>query len=234
MMQGNETEAITDLMSDFIVYSWTEIVLNVSIAFLLGIAISSIYKFTHKGMSYSQSFMVTLVFVATIVAIVMMVIGNNLARAFALVGALSIIRFRSVIKDTKDMSYIFMALAAGMASGTSSYFLAFFGTGFLAVAALVLDFTNYGSLYKSEFILRFRRPSGNEELAKQCSDVMEDFAKRSNLLHVESSGDGTTEKVTFDILLKNNVEPTALTNALSEIDELSEVVLVASKTDVDY
>ena len=78
-MQGNEAEAITNLMSGFVVYSWTEIVLNVSLAFLLGVAISSIYKFTHKGMSYSQSFMITLVFVATIVAIVMMVIGNNLA-----------------------------------------------------------------------------------------------------------------------------------------------------------
>ena len=233
-MQGNEAEAITNLMSGFVVYSWTEIVLNVSLAFLLGVAIGSIYKFTHKGMSYSQSFMITLVFVATIVAIVMMVIGNNLARAFALVGALSIIRFRSVIKDTKDMSYIFMALAADMASGTSSYFLALFGTGFLAVTALVLDFTNYGSLYKSEFILRFRRPSGDEGLSRQCSEVMEEFAKRTNLLHIESSGDGATEKLTFDILLKNNVEPTALTNALSQVGELSEVVLVASKTDVDY
>ena len=104
----------------------------------------------------------------------------------------------------------------------------------MAVTALVLDFTNYGSLYKSEFILRFRRPSGDEGLSRQCSEVMEEFAKRTNLLHIESSGDGATEKLTFDILLKNNVEPTALTNALSQVGELSEVVLVASKTDVDY
>lgn len=233
-MQGNEAEALNNILSDFVVYSWTEIVLNVSLAFLLGVAISSIYKFTHKGMSYSQSFMITLVFVATVVAIVMMVIGNSLARAFALVGALSIIRFRSVVKDTKDMSYIFMSLAAGMAAGTSSYFLAFFGTVFMGVAALVLDFTNYGSLYKSEFILRFRRPSGDEELARRCSEVMNEFARRSSLLHIETSGDGQTEKVTFDILLKNDVEPTAFTGALGRIDGLSEVVFVASKTDVDY
>jgi ABC-type branched-subunit amino acid transport system permease subunit len=70
-----------------------------------------IYRATHKGLSYSQSFSQTIVFVSLIVAIVMMVIGGSLARAFALVGALSIIRFRTVLKDTKDMAYIFAALA---------------------------------------------------------------------------------------------------------------------------
>ena len=91
---------------------------------------------------------------------VMMVIGNNLARAFALVGALSIIRFRTVIKDTKDTAFIFLGLAAGMATGTSSYFLAFAGSLFFGLIALVLHATNYGSFYKSEFLLRFRAQAG--------------------------------------------------------------------------
>ena len=59
---------------------------------------------------------------------VVMVIGNNLARAFALVGAMSIIRFRTVVKDTKDTAFVFFALASGLAAGTSSYFLAGAGT----------------------------------------------------------------------------------------------------------
>ena len=62
---------------------------------------------------------------------VIMIIGNNLARAFALVGALSIIRFRTVVKDNKDTAYIFWALAVGMASGTGSYFLALAGTAMI-------------------------------------------------------------------------------------------------------
>ena len=233
-MQATETSAIADALTGFVVYSWNEVVLNVCLALLLGVVISSVYKATHKGMSYSQSFMITLVFVTTTVAIVMMVIGNNLARAFALVGALSIIRFRSVVKDTKDMSYIFMSLATGMAAGTSSYFLAVFATGFLTVTAFVLQLTNFGSLYKSEFILRFRRPTGDDELTRRYSAVFDTYTKRSNLLHVETSGDGQTEKVTFDVLLNKDIEPTAFTAAMSEIGEISEMVFVASKTDVDY
>ena len=84
------------------VYQPKDIVLNMTMGFCLGLVISFVYKATHKGLSYSQSFMLTIVFVTFIVSMVMMVIGNNLARAFALVGALSIIRFRTVIKDTKD------------------------------------------------------------------------------------------------------------------------------------
>ena len=138
-----------------------EIIINICVAFLLGMFISFIYKNTHKGLSYSQSFMLTLVYVTIIVSIVMMIIGNNLARAFALVGALSIIRFRTVVKDTKDTAYIFWSLASGMATGTGSYFLAIAGNTILSLIAYIFFKTNYGSVIKSEFILQFRIKSGD-------------------------------------------------------------------------
>ena len=81
-------------------FTYGEILLNLSLSFILGMIISYVYKITHKGLSYSQSFILTVVFVTIIVSMVIMVIENNLARAFALVGALSIIRFRTVVKDT--------------------------------------------------------------------------------------------------------------------------------------
>ena len=102
------------------VYLPVEILLNLGLSFLLGMFVSFIYKITHKGLSYSQSFMLTNVFVAIIVCMVIMVIGNNLARAFALVGALSIIRFRTVVKDTKDTAFIFWSLASSFAFCVSS------------------------------------------------------------------------------------------------------------------
>ena len=148
------------------IYGPTEILTNMSLAFAIGLFISYIYKITHKGLSYSQSFMLTIVFVTFIVAVVMMVIGNNLARAFALVGALSIIRFRTVIKDTKDTAYIFLGLAAGMAAGTSSYFLAISGALVFATIAIALHATNFGSFHKSELLLRFRTTTmGREKTA---------------------------------------------------------------------
>ena len=134
-MSENASNLINELQILGYIYSPSEVIINICLAFLLGMFISFIYKSTHKGLSYSQSFMLTLVYVTIIVSIVMMLIGNNLARAFALVGALSIIRFRTVVKDTKDTAYVFLSLAAGMACGTGSYFIALASSLIITIVA---------------------------------------------------------------------------------------------------
>tara|TARA_B110000008_G_C16909222_1_gene539959 strand:- start:18 stop:701 length:684 start_codon:yes stop_codon:yes gene_type:complete len=212
------------------VYLPAEILLNFALAFLIGMLISWIYKKTHRGLSYSQSFMLTNIFVAVIVCMIMMVIGNSLARAFALVGALSIIRFRTVVKDTKDTAYIFWALAAGMAAGTGSYFLAVSGSFIISIMAYVLHYSNYGSLNKSEFILQFRVPKDNQEYSK----IINQYSHSSSLIHAEPSGDGSSVKLSFDIVLKEKFDQNLLTSDLAKVNEISEVVLIAAKSDIDY
>ena len=216
------------------IYFPTEIILNLTLSFILGIVVSVVYKKTHKGLSYSQSFMVTNIFVCVIVCMVIMIIGNSLARAFALVGALSIIRFRTVVKDTKDTAYIFWSLAAGMACGTGSYFLALAGTIILSVIAFILYFTNFGSIIKSEFILQFRTSSGDDKITSEYNKIINEYAKSSTLLHSEASGDGKTIKISLDIVMKEDRKQDELISKISNVTGLSEVVLVAAKSDVDY
>ena len=215
------------------IYNPSEIIINLIIAFFLGFVISLVYKKTHKGLSYSQSFVLTNIFVCVIVSMVIMVIGNNLARAFALVGALSIIRFRTVVKDTKDTAFIFWSLAAGMASGTGSYFLAISGTAVISMIALVLYYTNYGSIFKSEFIIQFRSRNSAKN-KKNYNKIFSEYCKSSTLLNAESSGDGQSLKLSFDIVLKENKTYDEFIQKLSKISGLSEVVAVAAKNDVDY
>ena len=162
---------------------------------------------------------------------VIMVIGNNLARAFALVGAMSIIRFRTVVKDTKDTAFVFFALAVGLASGTSSYFLAVVGSIFISAMALILHRINFGSLYKSEFILRIRT---DRENADDYSSVIAEFATSWNLIHVQPSGDRITTNLTMDIMMKKDVDPTELTSRLEELEGVGEITLIASARDADY
>jgi hypothetical protein len=213
-------------------YSPLEMLINALLATAIGFWLAFIYRQNHKGLSYSQSFTQTIIFIALIVAIVIMVIGGNLARAFALVGAMSIIRFRTVLKDTKDLAYVFGALALGMAAGTSNYVLAGIGTILITVLSFVLNMTNFGSVYKSEFILRFRlNESGDSEgyLA-----AMNKACRRSKLLHVEPSGDGQSLMQTFDIAMRDEIDHTSLVKAMNDVSGVSEVVLIASKNDVDY
>ena len=215
------------------IYNPSEILINLIIAFFLGFVISLVYKKTHKGLSYSQSFVLTNIFVCVIVSMVIMVIGNNLARAFALVGALSIIRFRTVVKDTKDTAFIFWSLAAGMASGTGSYFLAISGTAVISMIALVLYYTNYGSIFKSEFIIQFRSRNSAKN-KKNYNKIFSEYCRSSTLLNAESSGDGQSLKLSFDIVLKENKTYDEFIQKLSKVTGLSEVVAVAAKNDVDY
>jgi len=220
--------------NQFVIYDPVTVVLNMALACILGLVISVIYKTTHKGLSYSQSFMLTVIFVTIIVSMVMMVIGNSLARAFALVGALSIIRFRTVIKDTKDTAYVFIALAAGMAAGTSSYFLAVAGVVIVSAMALVLHSMNFGSIVKSELILRFRtspRASGAYQ------QVLDKFTNQANLLQMEPSGDTGEERtvfMTFDVVMKKEDAVEDMVKELDTVSGLSELKVIASKTDIDY
>lgn len=213
------------------IYSPSEILVNLSAAFILSMVIAYTYRGTHRGLSYSQGFVLTLILVAVITSMVIMVIGNNLARAFALVGALSIIRFRTVVKDTKDIAYVFFALASGLAAGTSNYFIAVAGSLFLCGIAIVLNGVNFGSLYKSEFILRFQTASNNSEA---YSATIEQYAKSSELIHVQRSGDHQSNQLTLDVVMKKDVDPTALIEALDKVDGISNILLIASAKDADY
>jgi len=234
MGQTTNTGILADLTDISHIYHPSEILINLVLSFILGVLISLIYKKTHKGLSYSQSFMVTNIFVAVIVCMVIMIIGNSLARAFALVGALSIIRFRTVVKDTKDTAYIFWSLAAGMAAGTGSYFLAIAGSIIISGIALMLFYTNFGSIIKSEFIVQFRINSNDSNITSQYNRLISDFTKSHTLLSSESSGDGQTIKVSFDVVMKEEMKQNELLSKISKIDGVSEVVIIAAKSDVDY
>lgn len=207
-------------------------VVRTTVAALLGIVLAIVYRATHKGLSYSQSFTQTIVFVAVIVALVMMTVQDSLATAFTLVGALSIIRFRTVVKDTRDTAFVFAALALGMAAGRGMWPLAGIGTAAVTVLALVLYSTNFGALYKSEFILRFTFDQ-DKDSGSYLARIAE-FAKRSNMLHIEPSGDGRSLRLTYDITLEKDATAEKLTAALGRVEGVSDVVLIVSKNDVDY
>lgn len=212
--------------------------INIGLAALLGGVLALTYRHTHKGLSYSQAFTQTILLVCVIVAIVMMAIGNNLGRAVTLVGALSIIRFRTVVKDTRDTAFVFGALALGIVAGTNhpqnngNLWLAGIGCGSLVLISLVLYATNFGALYKSEFILRFSFDQDKDSSAYVAK--LQEFARRSNMLHIEPSGDSRSMRLTYDVSLEKDATAQQLSAALSQVPGVSDVVLIVSKNDVDY
>ena len=115
-----------------------EIILHIAVAAIISIAIYISYWYTHSGTTYSKKFNVTLVTLTILTATVMTVIGNNVALSLGMVGALSIVRFRTAIKDSRDTTYIFWSITIGICCGVGDYMVAAVGSAIVFVALLIL------------------------------------------------------------------------------------------------
>lgn len=118
---------------------WDDILLRLSLAAAFGMAAGLAYFLTQrKNRAESASFVATMVLLAVLLGMVSMVIGSNIARAFALVGALSIVRFRTVVEDTRDTAFVIFAVVVGMAAGSGAYLVAAIGIPIVGLVAWLL------------------------------------------------------------------------------------------------
>lgn len=106
----------------------TDVLINFLAACIISILIYISYRLSHSGAIYSKRFNVSLIMLVLVTTLVMNVIGNNIALSLGMVGALSIVRFRTAIKDPRDTAYIFWAIAVGICCGVSDYLIAGIGT----------------------------------------------------------------------------------------------------------
>src|SRR5688572_32156561 len=118
--------------------NWPAMVLALLIAFGAGQIIAWVYMLTHSGLSYSRSFVNALIVMPTIVALVMMVLSNNLITAFGMMAVFAIVRFRNILRDTLDTMYVLTSIVIGMATGTQKYASAIIGCGIIALAMVYL------------------------------------------------------------------------------------------------
>ena len=179
LFQQSETE----------LFGIADVFLAMTVSALLCLALAQVYRYTHRGTSYSQSFMVTMFAMAVCTAVVMMIIGSNIARAFSLVGALSIIRFRTAVKDPRDTGYLFAAMIQGMGCGTGFYLVSISMTAFVAVMMVVLYVTDYGLKQKLESILRVTYKAGDETLAKIEHELARSFREFQLINRILDFGD---------------------------------------------
>ena len=160
------------------------IVFNIIMSFALAMIISWIYQKTHKGLSYSQTFVIGLVILCTLSSVIMMVIGNVLIRAVALLGAFTIIRFRTAIKDPKDVSFILFSLIVGMAIGTGSYNIGIVATIMISLIVYFLDKINFGSITKHDYVLTFSLNKEKTTAVKGRASELEDEFRQQRLLNI--------------------------------------------------
>jgi hypothetical protein len=155
------------------------------LAFVLATPLAWIYSRTHHGTSYSRSFVQSLVMLPLIVTIVMLAIGDSLARAFGLFGALALIRFRTPIKDSRDTIFLFSSVAIGITVGVQNTQLAVFGTAFTLLVALFLTGVRFGSRLDHDGVLQLSLPAGHDD--PHLQQVLRHYCERVSLVSVRES-----------------------------------------------
>lgn len=153
-------QTIFQLLKDQGDLTWEQIVTRIAVAALLGIVIYVSYYISHRGTIYSRKFNVSLVILAVLTGTVMVVIGNNIALSLGMVGALSIVRFRTAIKDSRDTLYLFWSIIVGICCGVGSFFVA--AAGSCAVFLVLLFFGAVKNDSRILLIIRGDRAAENK------------------------------------------------------------------------
>lgn len=220
---------IQDLSGTF---STFDIIVSLSLAFVLSAIIGWVYRYTHKNVSYSQSYVQTLVMVGMIVSLIMLVVGSNVARAFALVGALSVIRFRNAIKETRDVGFIFLAMAIGMTTGTRFYVLAIAATVAVCLVMLIMYKFNWFKLDVQRQVVKVQIPPG-QEYVSYVEDVLIKYCAEFELVSTDSARSGALHELYYTAQLKKGNKSAELISALSAVNAGQRVTVLTGYDQTD-
>ncbi len=220
---------LQDLTGEF---SVLDIVIVMALSFILSAFIGWIYKITHRGTSYTQSFVFTLVINGMVVALVMMIVGSNIARAFSLVGALSIIRFRNAVKETRDVGFIFFTMAIGMAIGTKFYLLAVIGAVVISLMILVMVRFDWFARDMASQILRVQVPSG-VPFDTLFDKLFVKYTHTSELISVDTIQNGAMTELTYSIGLRKSSYVNDFLSDLRSLNGNNKINLIAGYNSTD-
>lgn len=209
-----------------------DIIIALSLSFVLSTIIAWVYRYTHKNVSYSQSYVQTLVLCGMIIALIMLVVGSNIARAFALVGALSVIRFRNAIKETRDVGFIFLVMAIGMTTGTRFYVLAIAATVAICLVLILMSKFNWFKLDVSRQVVKVQVPP-EPEFTKLVEDVLIKHCREFELVSTESIRAGALNELYFTAQLKKGTDSSELMSALSAVNAGQRVTVLTGYDQTD-
>lgn len=187
--------------------------------FVLSQTIAWVYIWTHRGISYSSSLTQSLVVLSLIVALVMLVIGNNLARAFGLFGALALIRFRTPVKDARDMVFLFLAVALGIAMGTGNILAGAIGTIVICLILFYLSAVRFGSRLSYDGLFRFRLPLDNDQ-ESVLHQVLGRYCDSFKLVHMREAAPGPIMECSYQVKL---IDPRYSAQLVAEIEGIEGV-----------
>lgn len=207
-----------------------QIVLSFLLAFALGFIWATVYRKTHSGVAYTRSFFLSLLLIPSIVAMVMMAIGSNVALSLGLVGSLSVIRFRTVIKDTKDMTFLFLAIGIGLCCGANAWMVAIMGTALIALITIVMSKVGHDAVGSADYILIFR--SNENDPWNSIRPEAQSLISWKQLRGATDIDHGKEFEYTYSVRLASKASPEKIVGELSN-GVVREVTLITPENHLE-
>ncbi len=195
---------------------WQIALLSFLMALSLSSVIALVYERTFQGLSYSRGLVQSMILGSLVSCLLMIAIGDNIARGIGIVGSLAIIRFRTNLRDPRDLIFLFISLGVGVAAGVQSYLTAILGAGVFCLAALALAFSPFGTRRKHDGLLRFQIPAGSE-VAEAVTQVLRSKTKRFVLVTMRDIAQGEMYEYAYQVKLSASGDNRDLLNALEKI-----------------
>ncbi|MFI9596074.1 DUF4956 domain-containing protein [Nonomuraea sp. NPDC052265] len=213
-------------------FSVADIAIAMALSFVLSAMIGWVYRATHRNVSYSQSYVQTLVVLGMLISLIMLVVGSNIARAFALVGALSVVRFRNAIKETRDVGFIFLVMGVGMAVGTRFYLLGIVAAVAISLIVMVMHRFDWFQLNVRRQVVKVQVPS-DEDFTASIQDVLVRHTDEFELVSMESIRAGALIELMYTVKIKKGGEPADLIAALRERNHGQSVTVLTGYDQTD-
>ncbi len=192
-------------------------------AFIAGQIVAWAYTWSHSGVSYSRAYVQSLVIIAVVIALIMMIVGTNVVVAFGLFGAFAVIRFRNVLKDTRDTAFIFMELAVGLGAGTWNFLPLTIGTAVFVMVVMYLSMTSFGSRQLHDALLRFEAPKEQGDLIAR---IMSRHCLKTSLISHRSEFEKPLEDFSYRLMLRDPGRSNEFIEELKSIEGVSGVSLL--------
>jgi hypothetical protein len=205
--------------------------LSLLLAFGLAQAIGAVYVWTFRGMSYSTGLVHAIVVGSVIACMLMLAVGNSIAAGIGIAGGLSIIRFRTALRDPRDMMFVFAGLAAGIASGLGGHKAALFGTVVFCTAILSLTLTEFGSQRRHDGLLRFQLPVSADEAAVMA--LLRKHTRFVALVTLRDVAQGKAIEHAYQVRLGDPKDRTELVRALERLPGIQDVSLLLQEPTVE-
>lgn len=194
------------------------------LSFALSMLIAWVYVWTYQGVGYLRTFVQTIAMAGVVAALVMLAIGDDVARGLGMVGALTLVRFRTSLKDTRDLMFVFASLAVGVACGVQAFGVAIVGTFVFLGATAYLTWSEFGSRREFDAVLRFRAPS-RAEYDERVRWVLGRHCRKLSLINLRAAGEQSQEYAFHVKLTRANAEA-ALMQELEGVAGVQDAIML--------